>query len=644
MSRKVSPYGSWKSPITSDLVVQSVVGLGQIEIEGEDIYWLEMRPAEQGRHVIMKHTQDGKTVDVNPPPFNARTTVHEYGGGAYKINKGMIFFANFADQRLYKMMPGEKPRPITPKTQLRYADFEFDNRRRRIICIREDHRKKDEEPVNTIVSIGLEGQDPKVIVSGNNFYSSPRISPDGKHLAWITWNHPYMPWDKTELWVGRLRKDGSVEEPVLVAGEQREQEESVVQPLWSPKGILHFVSDRSNWWNIYRWDDDEVEPLRRLGAEFATPHWIFAQSNYAFESEHTIICSYTGNGVWHLARLDTETGSLEPIQTHYTSVSDVKASKDYAVFIGGSPQDARSVVKLDLKTHETEVLRRSSEISVHPGYVSKPRPIEFPTENDLAAHAIYYEPANKDYAAPPGTLPPLLVFSHGGPTGSASTTLSWAAQYWTSRGLAVVDVNYGGSTGYGREYRQRLYGQWGVMDVDDCVNAAKHLVDTGKVDSEKLAIRGGSAGGYTTINALAFRDIFKAGASYYGISDLEVFVKDTHKFESRYLDSLIGPYPERKDLYHSRSAINFLDQIQAPMILFQGLEDKIVPPNQAELIVEALRKRGRPVAYLAFEGEQHGFRQAGNIKRSLEAELYFYSRIFDFKPADPIEPVPIENL
>ena len=641
MSRKVSPYGSWKSPITSDLVVQSVVGLGQIEIEGEDIYWLEMRPAEQGRYVIMKHTPDGRTVEVNPPPFNARTTVHEYGGGAYKVNEGIVYFASFADQRLYKMRPSEEPRPITPKTQLRYADLAFDNRRGRIICNREDHREKGREPVNTIVSMDLEGQDPKVIISGNDFYSSPRINPDGKYLAWITWNHPYMPWDKTELWVGRLRKDGSVEEPVLVAGEQ---EESVVQPSWSPNGVLHFVSDRSNWWNIYRWHDNEVEPLHRLDAEFAIPHWIFAQSNYDFESEKSIICSYTKNGVWHLAHLYTETGSLEPLETHYTSVSNLKASKDYAVFIGGSPQEARSVVKLDLKTHETEVLKRSSEISVDPGYISKPKPIEFPTENNLTAHAICYEPTNKDYAAPPETFPPLLVLIHGGPTASASTTLSWGIQYWTSRGFAVVDVNYGGSTGYGREYRQRLYGQWGVMDVDDCVNSARYLVDTDKVNGEKLIIRGGSAGGYTTINALAFRDVFKAGASYYGISDLEVFVKDTHKFESRYLDSLIGPYPERKDLYYSRSAINLLDQIRAPMILFQGLEDKIVPPNQAELIVEALRKRGRPVAYLAFEGEQHGFRQAKNIKRSLEAELYFYSRIFNFKPADPIEPVPIENL
>jgi dipeptidyl aminopeptidase/acylaminoacyl peptidase len=641
MSRKFSPYGSWKSPITSEMVAETAVRLGQVEIEGTDIYWAEMRPSEDGRHVIVKHSPDSKTVDVNPSPFNARTTVHEYGGGAYKVNKDTVYFADFADQRLYKMKLGEKPKAITPKAELRYADLVFDNRRRRIICIREDHREKRDQPVNTIVSMGLEGEDAQVILSGNDFYSSPRISPDGEHLAWITWNHPYMPWDKTELWVGRLCEDVSVGEPIQVAGEL---EESVLQPLWSPKGVLHFVSDRNGWWNIYSWRDDEIELAHALDAEFATPHWVFAQSNYAFESEQSIICSYTKNAVWHIARLDTQTGSLEVIGTPYTQVSYLKASNGYAVFIGGSPRERSSVVKLDLETCEIEVLKRSSEVHVDPGYISKPRPIEFPTENNQTAHAIYYEPTNRDFAGPTRVLPPLLVFSHGGPTGSTSAALSLGIQFWTSRGFAVVDVNYGGSTGYGREYRQRLYGQWGVMDVDDCVNAARYLVDTRKVDGEKLAIRGGSAGGYTAINALTFRDVFKAGASYYGISDLEVFVKDTHKFESRYLDSLIGAYPERKDLYHDRSAINFLDQIQAPMILFQGLDDKIVPPNQAELIVEALKKKGRPVAYLPFEGEQHGFRQAKNIKRSLEAELYFYGRIFGFKPADPIEPVPIENL
>ncbi len=623
------------------MVSSDVTRLAQIEIEGDDIYWSEGRPSEAGRYVIVRHSSEGETIDVNPPPFNARTRVHEYGGGAYKVYNDTVYFTDFKDQRLYQMKLGEKPWPITPKTALRYADIVFDRHRRRIICVREDHRKRGEEAVNTIVSMDLNGKDVKNIVIGNDFYSSPRVSPDGRQLAWITWNHPYMPWDKTELWIGELSDDNLVERPKIVAGEL---EESVVQPLWSPDGVLYFVSDRSNWWNIYRWKDDEVTPVYPMEAEYATPSWVFAQSNYAFESEHKVICSYTVNGEWHCALLHAETGQIEDIKIPYTQISHLKVSHSYAVFIGGSARETASVVKLDLEKGTTEVLKRSSEISIDSRTLSKPKPIEFPTEKGLTAHAIYYEPRNKDYTAPSNMLPPLLVFVHGGPTSVASTTLSWSIQFWTSRGFAVVDVNYGGSSGYGREYRQRLNGQWGVLDIEDCVNAAKHLVDVGEVDRDKLAIRGGSAGGYTTINALTFRDVFKAGASYYGISDLEVFVQDTHKFESRYLDTLVGPYPERKDLYHDRSAINFLDKLQTPMILFQGLEDKIVPPNQAELIVEALRKKGKPVAYIPFDGEQHGFRQAKNIKRSLEAELYFYSKIFGFEPDVAMEPVVIENL
>jgi dipeptidyl aminopeptidase/acylaminoacyl peptidase len=641
MSRQVSSYGSWKSPITSDMVASNVIGLGQVEIEGENIYWCETRPSEAGRYVVVKHFPDGRTIDMNPSPFNVRTRVHEYGGGAYKIHGDMLFFVNFADQRVYTMKLGEKPEPITSAADLRYADFEFDDLRSRVICIREDHRERGKEAVNTIVGMDLEGNDVRVLACGNNFYSSPRISPDGKFLAWLTWSHPCMPWDRTELWMCRLGRDGLPEERMKVAGEL---EESVTQPSWSLDGTLYFVSDRSNWWNIYCWKDGEVRHVCPLEAEFATPQWVFALSNYDFESEHSVICSYAQKGRWHIARLDTETGRLEEIATPYTQVSSLRTVGNCLVFIGGSSDNAASIVKLDLKTCELEVLKRSSEVHVDAGYLSKPKQIEFPTENGLTAYAIFYRPRNKDYVAMSGTLPPLLVFIHGGPTAAASTTLSLGIQFWTSRGFAVVDVNYGGSTGYGREFRKRLYGQWGVVDMDDCVNAAKYLIDAGEVDGEKLAIRGGSAGGYTTINALTFRDIFKAGASYYGISDLEVFVKDTHKFESRYLDSLVGPYPERRDLYRERSAINFLDRLKAPMILFQGLEDKVVPPNQAELIVEALKKKGRPVAYLAFEGEQHGFRMAKNIKRSLEAELYFYSRIFGFKLADRIKPIKIHTL
>lgn len=641
MGKKIAPYGSWKSPITSAMVASGLIGLGQIELEDKDVYWCEMRPSDKGRHIIVKYSPVKGTVDINPPPFNARTRVHEYGGGSYKVVKNEVFFTNFADQRIYRMKHGKNPRPITLETELRHADFEFDSIRERLICVREDHREKDKEAANTIVSMNLEGKKVKTLVHGNDFYSSPRISPEGKYLAWLTWNHPNMPWDKNELWIGKLNQDGSIGEQIRI---NKNITESIIQPLWSPDNILHFVSDRNNWWNIYCWKEGEVKTVYPTEAEFAEPPWIFAQSNYDFASENKIICSFTQRGRWHIAQLNTDTGKLKMIKTPYTYISSLHTICDYAVFIGGSPEEATSIVRLDLKTLNTEVLGRSSKITVDSEYLSQPRPIEFPTEKGLTAYGIYYKPKNKNYTAPPETLPPLLVSVHGGPTAAASTTFSLKTQFWTSRGFTVLAVNYGGSTGYGRKYRERLHSQWGVVDVDDSVNAAKYLIELGEVDEEKLAISGGSAGGYTTINSLTFRDTFKAGASYFGISNLETFVKDTHKFESRYLEWLVGCYPEKKDLYCQRSAINFLDQLDVPMIFFQGLDDKIVSPNQAELIVKALRKKGRTVAYLPFKGEQHGFRQAKNIKRSLEAELFFYSRIFGFTPADHIEPIEIENL
>jgi dipeptidyl aminopeptidase/acylaminoacyl peptidase len=641
LKTKTTPYGSWKSPITADLVASSAIRLDQIEVEKNNIYWSEMRPSEKGRNVIVKHSHDGNNSEVNQPPFNARTRVHEYGGGAYKVNQDTVYFTNFNDQRLYKTNPNEAPTPITPIGKLRYADFTFDNHRNRIICIREEQQQPSTEPANTIISVNLEGEDPKIIAAGNNFYSSPRISPDGKHLAWITWNHPNMPWDQTQLWTGRLTKNNTVQKPERIAGDLQE---SITQPQWSPDNTLFFISDRNGWWNLYSWKENRVKPVYQREAEFTNPPWTFAQSNYAFESNHKIVCSYTRRGEWHLTQLDAKTGEQKEVKTPYTQISNLKAANGYAVFIGGSPQKPTSIVKLDLKTQKTTILRESSNIQVDPDYLSKPTPIEFPTENGLTAHAIHYKPKNKEYTAPQNTKPPLLVMVHSGPTAQTTTILSWAIQFWTSRGFTVIDVNYGGSTGYGRAYRQRLNGKWGIIDVDDCINAAEHLVHTGNADPNKLAIRGGSAGGYTTINALTFRNLFKAGASYYGISDLKALTKDTHKFESRYFETLVGPYPEREDLYHNRSAINFLDKLQTPMILFQGLEDKIVPPNQAQLIVNALRRKGCPVAYLTFEGEQHGFRQAENIKRSLEAELYFYSKIFKFELAEKTTPIEIENL
>ena len=638
----VAPYGSWKSPITTDLMLSATIGIGQIALDGQDTYWVEIRIAEGGRSVIVRRTSDGQTTDMTSPPFNVRTTVHEYGGGDFTVSDGTIYFSNFADQKLYRLVPGTEPQPITSTENMRYADGVVDRQRKRLICVREDHTMAGREAVNTLVSLALNGNDDgRVLVSGNDFYASPRLSPDGTHLAWLTWNHPNMPWDGTELWIGEFQPDGTLDHSELVAGGPSE---SIFQPEWSPVGVLHFVSERSGWWNLYRWRNGRGEPLCEMAAEFGQPQWVFGMSIYGFVSQDRIICSYVEQGVSHLASLDTATGKLSPIETPYSTIEALYAAPGHVVFAGGSPTERWSIVGLDLNTSCTQVMRRSSSVTVDAGFRSIPESIEFPTEHGLTAYAFYYPPQNCDYVAPVGERPPLIVHSHGGPTGATFNVFSLGIQYWTSRGFAVLDVNYGGSTGYGREYRQRLDGQWGVVDIDDCVNAARYLVERGLADGNRLAITGGSAGGYTTLGALTFRDTFKAGASHFGLSDLEAFVMDTHKFESHYLERLVGPYPQRRDLYYERSPIHFTDRLSCPVIFFQGLDDKVVPPSQAELMVEALRKKGLPVAYIAFPGEQHGFRRAENIKRTTEAELYFYSRIFGFPLADAIEPVAIDNL
>src|SRR5438309_8435176 len=639
---RAAAYGSWKSPITSDLIVSRTIGFDQTAVDGEDVYWTEMRPAEGGRYVVVRRTRDGRAEDVTPAPFNARTLVHEYGGGAFAVDRGTVYFSNYADQRLYRQAAGAPPEAITPAGAWRYADGVVDTRRDRIVCVREDHTDPSHEPVNALVSVDLRAPNAgRVLASGNDFYSSSRLSPDGARLAWLQWRHPNMPWDGTELWVAEMGQDGALERAGRVAGGEAE---SIFQPEWSPAGVLHFVSDRTGWWNLYRWQAGRVEPLCEMEAEFGAPQWVFGMSTYAFESPERIVCAVRRQGGWGVARLDTAARTLQEIETPYSEVWGVRATRGRAVFGAGSPDSFDAIVRLDLHTGGRETLRSAAAAAVDPGYLSIPAAIEFPTEGGLTAHAYFYAPRSRDFTAPSGEKPPLLVRSHGGPTGATPATLNLGIQYWTSRGFAVLDVNYGGSTGYGRRYRERLNGQWGIVDVDDCANGARYLAARGLADERRLAIRGGSAGGYTTLCAVTFRSAFTAGASHFGIGDLEVFVRDTHKFESRYLDRLIGPYPERRDLYRARSPIHFVDRISCPLILFQGLEDKIVPPNQAEMMVQAVRAKGLPVAYVPFEGEQHGFRRAENIKRALDAELYFYSRIFGFPLADPVEPVRIDNL
>ena len=628
------PYGAWKSPITSDLLVAETIGLGGVIVDGGDIYWTESRPGEGGRNVLVKRGAG----DVTPAPFNVRTRVHEYGGGAVTVHQGVVYFSNFADQRLCRLAPGDAAQPLTPEpgdgTRYRYADGVIDAARNRWIGVREAHAGGQVDNAIVAVDFGAIGAG-RVLVQGSDFYAAPRLSPDGRMLAWLSWDHPNMPWVGTELWVAEIAADGGIGERRKIAGGPGE---SIAQPLWSPDGVLYLISDRNGWWNLYRcnaWGDAALRPVCPHAADFCPPPWVFGQSSYAFLAPGQIVCSYAEGAGTRLARLDVDSGRLTPLALPYSEFGGIKTIGDQAgggkIVCGvGSPTGPGAIAIIDADTGATEVLRQSSAAAADPDlqrYFTAGRHLEFPTEHGLTAFANYYQPHNPDFAAPSGENPPLVVKCHGGPTSSASSGLSLGIQYWTSRGIAVLDVDYGGSTGYGRAYRDRLKGQWGVVDIDDCVNAAKYAAAEGLADAERAVITGGSAGGYTVLAALAGRDFFKGGASHYGVSDVAALARDTHKFESRYLDWLIGPYPERADLYAERSPLSHVDGLDRPVIFFQGSEDRIVPPNQTEMMVDALRRRGVPCGYLLFAGEQHGFRRAENIKRALDAELYFYAEL-----------------
>ena len=643
MSQRVpAPYGSWKSPITSSLIVAGTIGLSEVVLDGKDVYWLEARPQEGGRVVIVRHTPDGHTQDMTPAPFNVRTRVHEYGGASYTVHNGIVYFTNFADQLVYRQISGETPIPLTENGDLRFANFVMDDKRNSLLAIREDHTHSAQNAAASLVRLALDGTDDGVVLAqGNDFYSTPAPSPDGQWLAWLTWNHPNMPWDGTELWLAPVQTDGSLGEATLVAGGL---DESVFQPTWSPGGVLYFVSDRTGWWNLYRWHKGHAEAVYPKMAEFGVPQWLFGMSTYGFDSSGHIWCLFNERNKWQLAQLNTSNNELTIINLPYSFLSNLHVLGDTVAFVAGSPAAPTVIAQYHARTHRLEVLRHASTEQFDPGYLSLPQAIEFPTTGNTTSHGFYYAPTNKDFAGPDSERPPLLVFTHGGPTGFTSAIYSLSIQFWTSRGFAVLDVNYRGSTGYGTEYRRQLNGQWGIVDVEDCIAGAQYLVERGEVDGQRLAIRGGSAGGYTTLVALTFHDVFHAGASHFGVADLEALAKETHKFELRYMDRLIAPYPEQVELYRQRSPIHFTERLSCPLIVFQGLEDAVVPPNQAEMIVAAARQKGIPVAYLPFAGEQHGFRRAENIKRCLEAELYFYSRIFGFTLAEPIEPVEIFNL
>ncbi|MEN9206507.1 MAG: S9 family peptidase [Thermostichales cyanobacterium DRC_bins_46] len=619
------PYGTWPSPITAAQVAQAGLRLGQLLWDPPYLYWTEGRPWEQGRSVLMRWHGSGSPEEVLPSGFSVRSRVHEYGGGAFAVAEGQVVFSQDADQRLYRFSEQDpEPLPLTP-LGCRYGDGCLHGGY--WIGIREDHRGP--EVVNTLVRVALDGSDQtgggQILQDGHDFFSSPRLSPQGD-LAWISWDHPAMPWDSSYLWVaGYDPISGSLSSVRLIAGGP---EESVQQPRWTASGQLCFLSDRSGWWNLYAWDPEGgVRCLYECEGEFGVPPWVFGQSTYCLLSERELLASYSQNGFAHLIRLDWVTGQVTPIEMAETGLEQLQGSGNQVFCLGGSPTQPWRLLALDLETGAWQVWRAAESLGVGASYCALPRSVAFPSAGGRTAYGYYYPPTHPEYEGLPGERPPLLVKTHGGPTAAASPVLQWGIQYWTSRGWAVFDVNYGGSSGYGRAYRQLLRGQWGIVDAEDVVYGCRWLVEQGLADPERLVISGGSAGGYTTLVVLTFYGEFRAGASYYGIGDLETLARDTHKFEAHYLDSLVGPYPAAEEIYRQRSPIHHVDKLSCPVIFFQGLEDRVVPPNQAEAMVAALQAKGIPVRYVTFAGEGHGFRQGSTIQTCLEAELEFYRQV-----------------
>ena len=644
MTPQLAPYGTWSSPVSAQLLVTDAVSLSAPSADGDAIYWVEGRPSEGGRNVLVRRSAAGVVEDVVPEGFAVRTLAHEYGGRCAVVHDSVAYFSNFADQRLYQVAPGDVPVAITPEPPSerawRYADPIVTADGRHLICVWERHEASQVD--NNLVVLPTDGgAAPRVLAQGHDFFAAPTLSPDGRSLAWVAWDHPQMPWDGTELCEALLSETLEITSIRVVAGGMTE---AVQEPRYGADGSLFFISDRTGWWNLYLDAPDGPVPLAPRDAEFAQPAWLFGVASYAPRANGSLAVTWTEGGQMHLGTVAAGHELVE-VPVAATALGRLSIAGDQVLAIAGSPTAPLGVVAIDVSSGECAVLKQSRQLTIDATYVSVPEAIEFPTEHGLTAFGLYYAPTNPDFVAPAGSLPPLIVASHGGPTGSCSSpVLDYEIQFWTSRGIAVVDVDYGGSTGYGRAYRERLKGNWGVVDLDDCVNAAKFCVATGRANPEGLLIHGWSAGGYTTLCALTFRDVFAAGASYFGVGDLGALARDTHKFESRYLDGLVGPWPERQDLYEERSPIFHTDLLSTPVILFQGLEDEVVPPAQAEAMVAALRAKGVPFAYVAYEGEQHGFRKAESIIRSAEAELSFYGQVLGFEPAGVLTPVEIVRV
>lgn len=638
------PHGSWPTPVTSELVVRSAARLGEVVVDGPDVWWAESRPAEGGRTVLVRRAADGVVTDALPAPWNARTRVHEYGGGAWTVAEGVLWFTEYSDQRLYRLAPGDgSPVAVTPepaiRSGVRYADLSVvaDG----VLAVRETHAASGAaaDVVNEIVRVGLDGST-EVLVSGPDFVAAPRLAPDGVTLAWLQWDHPDMPWDSARLVVRAA--DGT--DHVLAGGPR----ESAVQPVWDEHLALWWLDDRTDFWSLYRKRPHEQPALvADVGCDIGGPQWLFGQSRYALLDDGRVVVAYCREGHDRLAVL-TPGGEPRELDLPYGTFRYVTAQGTGVVCVAGGPASEPVVLRVDAGSGAAEVLRPARELGLDPAWFSRPEHVTFPTEDRGTgigvAHALVYPPANPEVVAPPGSLPPLVVVVHGGPTGAAVPVLDLEVQYWTSRGFCVADVDYRGSVGYGRRYRDALQGRWGVVDLDDVVACARFLADAGRVDPSRMAIRGGSAGGYTTLAALTMRPgTFTAGASHFGVADLGALAAETHKFESRYLDGLVAPWPSGRAVYDERSPINHVDALDTPLAVFQGDEDAVVPPDQAEAIVAALRARGVPHTYLLFAGEQHGFRKAENIRAALDGELSFYAQVwgFDLPAEEGIVPIQV---
>ena len=616
------PYGHWPSPITTELLTAQGVRISEPQAVGDCIYWLEARPQEKGRTALVCEST-GIRMDLLPPPHSIRTRAYEYGGAPYLATPDTIFYVLDSDQRIYRYdLINSTTQVMTPEGAYRYADFNYDAKRGRLIVVREDYSADAHSPDSAIIALDLNNSEIQILAQGADFYSNPRISPDGKQFSFLRWDHPNMPWDGSECVLAQFNQLGEIISSAVIAGGIAE---SIFQPQWSPTGELFFVSDRSNWWNIYRWHDGKAEAVCRLDAEFATPQWVFGMSCYGFLSNDEILCCFSQQGFWQPGVITISTNSLTKIKTDFRDISNIHCHDGKGYFIAASDKSSTQLWCYD--SGEIKALTNTTQ-SIDTQFFSAPKAVEFPTSDDESAHGFFYAPKNPEVIQPADQLPPLLVMCHGGPTGATESSFNLKIQFWTSRGFAVLDVNYRGSTGYGRQYRDRLKNNWGITDVIDVCSGVDYLAEQHLIDKNKVAIRGSSAGGYTVLAALTFSDVFKAGASLYGIGDLEALARDTHKFEAHYLDSLVGEYPAQKNIYQERSPIHHIEQLNCPVIFLQGLQDKVVPPAQAEAMVAALQAKGIMTKYVTFEEEGHGFRQAHNIQRALNEELEFYLTVF----------------